>query len=79
METALGLGCHGNDARLIAHRTEGDVPPLMTIDGEATADIGHHSDMMASVDDAHHGNAVASLSVSDHAPNLLGVCQHYRQ
>ena len=79
VETALGLGCHGNDARLIAHSTEGDVPPLMTVDGEATADIGHHSDMMAFVDDTHHGNAVASLSVSDHTPDLLGMCQHYRQ
>ncbi len=51
----------------------------MAVDGEATTDIGHHSDVVTFVDDTHHGNAVARLGISNHSPNLLGLSQHDRQ
>ena len=65
-----GTGINGYHLRLIAYRTEGELPSVVSGDGIMAVDFRHHGHSVSFVDGTGKGDAVTIGGIDDVARNL---------
>ena len=73
VQTGLGLRTYLNDARLVSHGAESNVPTLMALDNILAIDIRHSSNVVALVLYAGKGKGVTRIGIRNSAAYLLGA------